>query len=163
MIVHTPTIFRFPPTNPPTEIGHPWPTYSVPLTPAHMNLLCSLTYQTQRVPYVLVHAACFIRIFTVEVATNHFDWLLTNFHALQASNHLFVLWCWRHCFWIFICLFVSYNTLQVQLQLLLIYLKLLPKHPHHSASVAQRLVLAQCLYPGSVKPAHSEGQPARLG
>lgn len=38
MIAHTPALFCFPPTDTPAETGHPWPTYSLLLTPAHADL-----------------------------------------------------------------------------------------------------------------------------
>ena len=55
MIVHTPTLLCFPPTNTPVEIGHPWPTCSATVTPAHTHILL-LTDLTSHISLSHIHA-----------------------------------------------------------------------------------------------------------
>lgn len=87
-----PPLLCFPPAPTPAETGHPWPTYSATLTPAH----------------VYCYHLCLKLTCTLPVSSAHS-------HALQRNNHMFAL-CHRcsHCFYIFICLFVSDDPTRVQ-------------------------------------------------
>lgn len=174
MIVHTPTLLCFPPTSTPVEIGHPWPTYSATLTPAHALLLLLLTYQTST--YTLNSHTRLLFYQNIHSAT---------FHALQTNKHMFVLYHWHHCFCIFICLLVSDNPPLVAFPLLFIQWscfswlflllqsfsssetgKTVPLVASESFNLTRypprRAVLAAPLHREShYGPAHSEGDPAR--
>lgn len=80
---HTPALFCFPPTDTPAEIGHPWPTCSLLLTPAHTDLSFFLTDQMPHSPYIHAHASCFLPEKQSQCGA------LTQFHALQMQTHDF--------------------------------------------------------------------------
>lgn len=83
MIAHTPSLFCFPPTDTPAEIGHPWPTCLLLLTPAHTALSFFLTDQMVPSPCIHAHASCFLSEKQSQCAA------LSEFRALQMQTRDF--------------------------------------------------------------------------
>lgn len=81
--LHTRQPYFVSPTHTPAEIGHPWPTCSLLLTPAHAHLSFFLTDQMPHSPCIHAHTSCFRTEKQSRCAA------LTEFHALQMQTHDF--------------------------------------------------------------------------